>query len=69
MLISISQGSGNEGIAHRSDKSICGEFARRTFLIRPGLPKTGLLQRMRELDVTAPKPRLQRVAMSLLREN
>jgi hypothetical protein len=44
-------------VLQRSDKIIWGEFARRTFFIRPGLPKMGLLQRIRELDVTAPKPK------------
>jgi hypothetical protein len=29
----------------------------------------GLLQRIKELAVTAPKPRLQRVAISLLEKN
>jgi hypothetical protein len=58
-----------ELVLHSSDKSICGEFARRTFFMRPGLPKIGLFQRIRELDVTAPKPKPQRVAISLLAEN
>ncbi len=45
----------------------CGELASRTFFISPEEPKIGVLHRMRELDVTVPKPRRQRVPMSLLR--
>jgi hypothetical protein len=58
-----------ELVLQSSDKRICGEFARRTFFMRPGLPKIGLFQRIRELDVTAPKPKPHRVAISLLVKN
>lgn len=53
----------------RSDKYIWGEFASRTFRMRPELPNIGSFHRMRELAVTAPKPKLQIVLMSLLMIN
>ena len=39
-----------------NDKMICGEFANKTFFIRPGFPSNGLLQRISELEDTVPKP-------------
>ena len=48
------------------DSTICGEFASKTFFIRPGLPRIGAFQRIIDAEVTVPNPRSHNVLMSLL---
>jgi hypothetical protein len=52
---------------HNNDNMSWGEFAIKTFFIKPGLPRSGFVHRISELDETVPNPSDQRVAMSLLR--
>jgi len=48
------------------DRIICGEFASRTFFIRPGLPRIGVFQRINDAEVTVLNLRSHNVLISLL---
>lgn len=48
------------------NRIICGEFASRTFFIRPGLPRIGVFQRIKDAEVTVLNLRSHNVLISLL---